>query len=67
MEVGRHRGMMAKEHTRVDGTPYKTFKTSKYLGSLLINQNHVFEEIKCRLKAETSCFCSVQILLEIQI
>ena len=38
-------------------------KTFKYLGSLLINQSSIHEEIKCRLKAgSTSCY-SVQTLL----
>ena len=35
-------------------------KTFKYLGSLLTNQNSIQEEIKCRLKAENSCYYSVQ-------
>ena len=38
-------------------------KTFNYLGSLLINQNYIQEEIKCRLKAGNSCYYSVQTLL----
>jgi hypothetical protein len=38
-------------------------KTFKYLGSLLINQNHIHEEIKCRLTAGNSCYYSDQTLL----
>ena len=44
MEIGRHRGIMAKKAN-------ETVKTFKYLGSLVTNQNSFQEEIKCRLKA----------------
>jgi len=33
----------------------KKLKTFKYLGSLLTNQNSIYEEIKCRLKSGNSC------------
>ena len=42
---------------------YEKVKTFKYIGSLLINQNSIQEEIKCRLKAGNSCYYSVQRLL----
>jgi hypothetical protein len=38
-------------------------KIYKYLFSLLTNENHIQEEIKCRLKAGNSCYDSVQALL----
>ena len=41
----------------------KKGKTFKYLASLLTNQNSIHEEIKCRLIAGYSFYCSVQTLL----
>ena len=35
----------------------------RYLGSLVTYQNSIQEEIKCRFKAENSCYYSVQTLL----
>ena len=57
MGIGRHRGMIANEHIRIDGrNSYEKVKAFKYLGSLLTNQNSIQEEIKCRLKAGNSCY-----------
>ena len=61
MEIGRRRGMIANEH--IGSNSYEKVKTFKYLDSLLTNQNYIQEEIKCRLKAGNSCYCSVQTLL----
>ena len=58
MEVGRHRDMMANERNR--GNLNEKVKTLKYLGSLLTNQDTINEKIKSRLKAENSCYYSVQ-------
>ena len=38
-------------------------KLTRVLQTLLANQNSIQEEIKCRLKAGTTCYCSVQTLL----
>jgi hypothetical protein len=38
-------------------------KTFKYLRSLLTNQNSIHDEMKRRLKAENSCYYSVQTFL----
>ena len=54
---------VANEHIRIGNHSYDNVKTFKYLGSLLINQNSIHEEIKCRLKARNSCYYSVQTLL----
>ena len=59
MEIERHRGMIANEHIRIDSNSYEKVKTFKYLSSLLINQNSIQEEIKCRLKTENSRYYSV--------
>ena len=55
--------MMANELITVGSNSYEKVKTFKYLGSLLINQNYIYEEIKCRFTAGNSCYYSVQILL----
>ena len=39
MEIGRHRGMIANEHIRIDSNFYEKVKTFKYLGSLLTKFN----------------------------
>ena len=47
----------------IGNNSYEKVKTFKYLGSLVINQNYIQEEIKCRLKAGNSCYYSVQTCL----
>ena len=63
MEIGRHQGMIANAHIKIGSNSYEKVKTFKYLGSLLTNQNSIQKEIKCRLKAENSCYYSVQTLV----
>ena len=63
MEIGRHQGMIANEYIKIGSNIYEKMKTFKYLGPLLKNQNSIQEEIKWRLKAENSCYYSVQALL----
>ena len=63
MEIGRHRGMIPKEHINIGSNSHEKVKTFKYLGFLLTNQNSIHEGINCRLKAENSCYYSVQTLL----
>ena len=46
MGIGCHWGMIANEH--IASNSYEKVKTFKYLGSLLPNQNSVYDEIKCR-------------------
>ena len=55
--------MTANEHITVGCSSYEKVKTFKHLGSLLINQNYIHEEIKCRFTAGNSCYYSVQTLL----
>ena len=55
--------MIANAHIKIGSNSYEKGKTFKYVGSLLTNQNSIQEEIKCRLKAENSCYYSVQTLL----
>jgi hypothetical protein len=58
---------MANEHITVDSYSYEKWKSFKYLGSVLANQNSVKEEIKCRLKAGNSCYYSVQTILSFRL
>jgi hypothetical protein len=50
-------------HIKIGNNSYEKVETFKYLGSLLINQNYIQEEITFRLKAGNSCYYSVQTLL----
>ena len=63
MEIGRHRGVIVNEHIKIGSNSYEKAKSFKYLGSLVINENSIQDEIKCRLKAGNSCYYSVQTLL----
>ena len=62
MEMDFIWGMRVNVHIRISSNSYEKVKTFKYLGSLLTNQNSIQEEIKCKLKAENSCYYSVQTL-----
>ena len=37
-------------------TKYMETETFKSIGSLLINQDYIYEKIKCRFKVEKSCY-----------
>ena len=58
---------MVNEHIRIISNPYEKVITFKYLGSSMINQNFILEEIKCRLKAANSCYYSVQTLFSFRL
>ena len=63
MEIGRHRGRIANEHFKIGSNSYEKVENFKYLGSFLINQNSIQEEINGRLTAGNSYYYSVQTLL----
>ena len=54
MEVRRHQVMTENEHVTVGSNLCEKCET-KYLGSLLTNQNFIHKEMKCRLKSGNSC------------
>jgi hypothetical protein len=60
MEIGRHTGRIVNEHISTGSNSYEKMKTFKYLGSLVKNQNSIQDKIKCRLKAGTPYYYSVQ-------
>ena len=64
MEIARHRGTIANAHIKIGSNSCEKEKTFKYLRCLLINQNSIQEEIKCRSKQEIHVIrYSVQTLL----
>jgi len=54
--------MMTNEEITADINSYEKMKSFKYIGSLLRNQNSIYEKIKCILKARNSCYYSVCLL-----
>ena len=48
---------------RVDNSTFERVEEFKYLGTTLINQNSISEEIKSRFKSGNACYHSVQNLL----
>jgi len=48
---------------KVDNSSIESVEVFKYLGTTLINQNFIQEEIKSRLKLGNACYYSVQNLL----
>jgi hypothetical protein len=49
-------------HIKIDNKSFERVEQFKYLGTTLINQNSIQEEIKSRLKSRNACYHSVQIL-----
>ena len=41
MEMGHNRGVIESEHIKIGSNSHQKVKTSKYLGSLLTNQNYI--------------------------
>jgi hypothetical protein len=53
-----------KSHNlKIDNSCFERVEELKYLGTTLMNQNSVLEEIKGRLKSGNACYHSVQNLL----
>jgi len=48
---------------RINNSTFVRMEEFKYLGTTLINQNFILEEIKSRLRLRNACFHSVQNLL----
>ena len=52
MQIGRHWGMIANDHIRIDSNSCEKVKPFKYLDSSAINQNPIQKEINFDLKQE---------------
>ena len=61
--VVRHGDQSANEANPVSSNSYEKVKTFKNLGSILINQNSIHEDITFTFKSGNSCYYSVQTLL----
>jgi hypothetical protein len=48
---------------KIDNSPLARMEEFKYLGTILINQNSLQEEIKSKLKSGIACYHLVQNLL----
>jgi len=48
---------------KIDNSTFERVEEFKYLGTTLINQNSIAEEIKIRLASRIACYHSVQNLL----
>ena len=48
---------------KIDNSAFERVEEFKYLGTNLMNQNSIQEEIKSRLKSGNACYYSVQSLL----
>jgi len=51
------------QSVRIDNSTFERVKEFKYLGTTLINQNSIPEEIKSKLRSGNACYRSVQNLL----
>ena len=52
-----------QSHSMKNNSSFERVEEFKYLGTILINQNSIQEEIKSRLKSGIACYNSVQNLL----
>jgi UDP-galactopyranose mutase len=61
--MSRDQNAGRNHNIRIDNSCFERVEEFKYLGTTLMNQNSVQEEVKSRLKSGNACFYSVQNLL----
>jgi hypothetical protein len=60
MIISRHLNSGQNQNIRIDNESLKSVTTFKYLGTTLINQNVIHDEIMSRLNSRNACYYSVQ-------
>jgi len=63
MALSRDQNAGRIHSVRIDNSIFERVEDLKYLGTTLINENSIAEEIKSRLKSGNACYHSVQNLL----
>jgi len=63
MVMSRDQNAGQSHSMKTDNSSFERVEEFKYLGTTLINQNSIQEEIKSRLKSGNACYHSVQNLL----
>ena len=61
--MSQNQNVGQNQNTKIDNTSFERVEEFKYLGTTLINQNYIQEEIKSRLKSGNACYHSEQNLL----
>ena len=60
MVMSRDQNAGQSHSMKTDNSSFERLEEFKYLGTTVINQNSIQEEIKCRLKSGNACYHSVQ-------
>jgi hypothetical protein len=63
MVMSRNQNAGCHHNIKTDDKSFERVEEFKYLGTTLMNQNSIHEEIKSRLKSGNACYHSVQNLL----
>jgi hypothetical protein len=58
--MSRHSNSGQNQNIRIANESFENVEKFKYLGTTLINQNEIHDEIKSRLNLENTCYYSVQ-------
>jgi hypothetical protein len=65
--LSRHPDSGQNRSIRIANESFEKVAKLKYLGTTLINQNDIHDEIKSRLNSGNACYCSVQNLLSFRL
>ena len=63
MVMSREQNAGQSHNMTIDNSPFEKVEGFRYLGTILMNQNSIQEEIKSRLKSGNACYPSLQNLL----